>query len=140
MAGSDMSEGRWTKLSLRVTSERLTADEIVTALGDAPASKADRGEQISRRSPQAGVHKSSWCIYDCPLASHDTPEKHLDWLTGFVRQHEREFESLKDDCEVDARLSFSSSSGQGAFALDGSVMSLLGRFGIQLHVDLYPQA
>jgi hypothetical protein len=138
LTSSNANNEKWTRVSIRVASQRLTAAEIQTMVGEAPATKAERGDKISQHSPQAGVHNSSWCSYNSPVPSDGPPQAHIEWLTEFIMGHAQAIEALKDDCEFDARMSFSSRSGQGAFTLDGATLSTLGRLGVQLHVDLYP--
>ena len=132
-----MASERWTKLSLRVVSDRLTTSEIEHAVQVEPTVRMKIGEPVSLRSPQAGAHRQNVCIFESPLSPDTTVDGQIDWVVGFLSEHAPSFDSIADRCEVDIRLGFSSGSEQAAFALPARVLRILARFGADLFVDLY---
>ena len=133
-----MASNRWTKLTLRVTSNVLTAEEIANGLSAKPTLSVNKGDQVSARSPGAGIHGRAMCVFNCPLSSEATIDEHLDWLVQFLRQQASGIEAVADKCEFDVRIGFSSGSGQGGFVLAADALAVLARFGADLFVDLYP--
>jgi len=133
-----MSDERWVKVSLCIRSKTLDADHIHQAIGVKPSRLGNRGELVSKRSPQAGVRDHALCIFESPLASSDTLQEHLDWLSNFLKTHGASLRSLAKACDFDVRIGFSSGSGQGGFVLDSAPLGDLAALGIALYVDLYP--
>jgi hypothetical protein len=128
----------WMTTSVRVASGSLTAEKIEVAVGLAPARKVNRGDPVSPRSPSSGSHQQSFCIYQSPVNSACKPDEHIEWLTGFLTSTRHALVSLASQCEVDVRVGFSSSSGQGGLAFDAHELLLLGEVGARLNLDLYP--
>lgn len=133
-----MTNGRWTKLTLRVASTVLTAQEITNAVSAKPTSSVNAGDQVSARSPGAGIHDRAMCFFDCPLSGEETLDEHIDWLVKFLRKHGPGIERVADKCELSVRIGFSSGSGQGGFVLAADTLAVLGRFSADMFVDLYP--
>ena len=128
----------WTALSARVASRSVSAGDISKWVGASPTRAAEAGEAISPRSPLAGVHDSAFCIYQSPLAASASIQEHFAWLVGFLQGLKSRPLPIPEGIQIDVRLGFSSSAGQGGFALSAAELSLLGDLGVQLNVDLYP--
>jgi hypothetical protein len=116
----------------------LTAADIARLIGSPPTKSGDVGDQISPRSPHAGFYDQAFCSYRSPLASSATLDDQVAWLVGFLQPAKDRLAPVSGEVEVDVRLGFSSSSGQGGFALVADELLLLGQLGVQLNVDLYP--
>lgn len=128
----------WTALSVRIASDSLSAEKIQEQVGRRPARKVNRGDPVSRRTSSPGLHQQSFCIYESPVDAASQPDEHIAWLVEFLTDVGEVLKSLRSLCEVDVRVGFSSSSGQGGLAFDASELLLLGEVGAQLNLDLYP--
>jgi len=62
----------------------------------------------------------------------------MAWLVELLEAKRTQVSAVAPECEFDVRLGFSSTSGQGGFALTGAELGLLGSLGVQLNIDLYP--
>jgi hypothetical protein len=127
----------WMAISVRIASGALTAAQIETQLGRRPDRKVERGEPVSRRSPDTGLHQRAFCTYECPLESGAKPDEHVKWLMEFIGEVKPPMMMFGSQYEIDIRIGFSSSSGQGGFAFLAGELSLLAEVGAQLNVDLY---
>jgi len=126
----------WTKLSIRVASRTLDAARIAQEIGLAPTRVAERGQPVSPRS--SAVHEQAACFYESPLSDASPIEEHMAWLVELLEAKRTQVSAVAPECEFDVRLGFSSTSGQGGFALTGAELGLLGSLGVQLNIDLYP--
>jgi hypothetical protein len=133
-----MTENRWVKLTLRFASQRLSAERIESAIASKATITANVGDPVSARSPAAGTQKQALCIFDCPVSDDAPLDEHVKWLGEFLERHRSGIELIADQCELDVRISFSSGSGQGGFAIPSESLLALGRVKADLLVDLYP--
>jgi hypothetical protein len=102
-------------------------------MGQAPSRSVEAGQPLSPRS--SSLNKQAFCVYDSPLPNASTPDEQLAWTIEFLKGVRDRLASI--DREVDVRLGFSSTSGQGSLALTAEELSLLGDLGVQLNIDLY---
>lgn len=124
----------WSKVSVRVASPSVGAMAIAQLFDVEADQKVESGTRLSPRSP--AVAASSFCVWRCPLERGHDLEEHIQWVLEFLKSMKSSRTS--DDMEVDVRLSYSSGSGQGSFALDPTQLASLARCGATLCVDLYP--
>jgi hypothetical protein len=83
------------------------------------------------------VHEQAACFYESPLPAESPIEEHMAWLVELLEAKRTQIAAVATECEFDVRLGFSSTSGQGGFALTGAELALLGSLGVQLNIDLY---
>ncbi len=127
----------WVKLTLRIASEVLSADEIQTRLNDVPSETIRKGEPVSKRNPHGPAHRESICFFESPRPEDVSPEEHLTWLFEFCDRHRAELHSLAGACTTEAWLGYGSDNGQGGFSLTSQQMAKLGSMGVDIVVDLY---
>jgi hypothetical protein len=127
----------WTRLSVRVESSSLPAQQIAERVGRPPSRSANAGDLGGPRS--AAVHDRASCVWNSPVEPKDRPQEHVRWAIELLRSAHSALLPVAGEIAVDIRVSYSSSTGQGAFALTGHDLTALGALGVQLNVDLYPE-
>lgn len=129
---------KWARASLRITSETLCCEAISELLKAEASFAADKGEAVSRRSPQAGVREFSTWLWESGAGTGEPLERHLALLLPFVESHTGTLERLASDCTLEIVCGFSSGTGQGGVAIDHDVLSKFAQARLSLLIDLYP--
>ena len=105
----------WTKLSVRIATQSLTAERLVAQLGLVPSRNVEVGQPISPRS--TALHSQAFCVYDSPLSTDVRPDEHLAWAIELLRNVADRIALIVSPLEIDIRLGFASTTGQGGVAL-----------------------
>lgn len=129
-------DSSWMQVSVRVASRSLSVHHIAEGIKVSASRKFDAGQPLSPRS--SSVHNQSGCIYTSPLPPERTPQDHVAWAVEFLQGARDHLLRLGQDCEIDVRIGFSSTTGQGGFALTPEELAVFAKLGVQLNVDLYP--
>ena len=125
----------WSKLSVKISANSLSARELSLQIGGTPARSAEVGQPVSPRS--ATVHARAFCIYESPNSLASTPDEHLAWAISFLKNIQEPLSTIWPKPEIDLRLGLSSTD-QCCFALAAAELSLLGALGVQINFDVYP--
>ena len=129
---------KWSRCSLRITSEERSAENISEVLDAEPSFAASRGTPISRRAPETGLRTQSTWVRESGLGTTESLEKHIESILDFVEAHSIGLQRLANDCALEVFCGFSSGSGQGGFVVEHKVLRRLGEAGIDLVLDLFP--
>jgi hypothetical protein len=127
---------RWSRASLRIFGETLEPEEVGVALGLAATRSHLKGELRSTRY-KAVWRESAWLLQS-PLADENDMVDHLKWLLDVFEPKLDLVAELSNKYKIDFFCGFSSGNGQGGFRLDSVTLHRIAKFGIALHLDLYP--
>ncbi len=137
-SSSALDDTNLATATLRVMSTRRKAADISSALRSVLTKTVDVGDVIS--SPQKGGRKvrkhTLWALDGAVPNSADLTER-IAWLADFLEQRRKAISRLKADCDIDIFCSFTSYNGQGSIELPNSILTRLGRSGVDLAFDLY---
>ncbi|MFJ4598106.1 DUF4279 domain-containing protein [Kitasatospora sp. NPDC088861] len=137
---SPMPGTKWSAGSLRITSWTVRASEISVRLGITPDHEYERGSLSSPRNPLSRRRGAAVWILKSGLDNDRWPEEHVaELLRRLVGKHD-ELASLAADCKLELFLGFGSESGQGGCALPSALLREAGDLGLDIALDLYPQA
>lgn len=132
------SNEKWSRASLRITSQSKSAAEITKLLRTEPSEAYEKGASLSRTNPQSPARQESLWVLESGLHESQPLEAHITKLLSFI---ERNLSVLKDlllDCEIDLFCGFSSSNGQGGFVLTSDLLKRITVLPIDIVLDLYP--
>ena len=135
-----MPDSTWSAGSLRITSRTVRAREVSVRLGITPDHEHERGSLSSPRNPLSRRREAAVWILRSGLGNDRWPEEHVtELLRRLVGRHEA-LASLAADCELELFLGYGSANGQGGCALPAALLHEAGGLGLDLVLDLYPQA
>ena len=129
---------RWSSCSFRVTSSKLSAEEISVALGAQPTSSKDKSDLKSPHSPELGKRDFSVWILDSGISDTDSLDRHFEVLMSFINSRIDKIRLLSKECSFDFSCSFSSGSGQGGIMIEHEILKVMGNAGIDIMINLFP--
>jgi len=125
----DLATAGWAQASLRIASDRMSADAISEALGLRPTST-----RTSEGEPSFAV----W-VFESGLDPTAPIEDHLYLLMERLRERHDQLTLVADAANVEIWLSFSPAGTSGRSAVfDHRVLGELGALGVDLVLDPYP--
>ncbi|MFJ7258128.1 DUF4279 domain-containing protein [Streptomyces sp. NPDC098085] len=137
---SPMPSSKWSAGSLRITSWTICASEISVRLGIIPDHEYERGSLSSPRNPLSRRRETAVWILQSGLDNDRRPEEHVaELLLRLAGKHEA-LASLAAYCKLELFLGFGSETGQGGCALPSALLRKTGDLGLDIALDLYPQA
>jgi hypothetical protein len=134
-------DGKWFRVSLRLSGDALNPVSVEAALGLKPSIVGLKGQ------PRRGKAGRVYAPYETNVwvYQHDAPEDmpFEDQLTSLFSLLGCKIAELKKLCktegvEGDIFLGFSSGNGQGGDTLSSAVLSQIADVGLSLCLDLYP--
>ena len=134
---TEAPEAPWTRASLRVSSNTLTAERIIAAVGTEPSAAFERGTPRSRSTPAAGTNEVALCIFESGLATTVPLEEHLAELAEFVASNAASFAVLSRECDVDVFVGWAPPTGQSSIAIPGHVLATFASLGAEMIFDVY---
>ena len=129
-------DSKWSKASLRIFSQTLTAEEITDRLQLTPSRSHTKGLQKSSRV-QISWKEHLWLL-ECPLGDESDLTRHLRWLLDKVETKADVLSNLSGDCRLDFFCGFASENGQGGFTLDPTTLARLAALKIPVSLNLHP--
>jgi Domain of unknown function (DUF4279) len=127
----------WVSASLRIHSQKLSAQEIDKALSTTATKKFEIGDPVSKTNPKVKRSESLWLL-ESGVAGSMQLEEHLIALLAFAEDRKQALAAIRNQCEVDLFCGFSSGSGQGSMVLSAGTLARIAALRIDLCVDLYP--
>jgi hypothetical protein len=104
---------RWTTLSLRVSSDKLSTNEISRALGIAPSRTLEKGELLSPSSPRSARTTVNLWVLKSELPPTESMAAHLMQMLGLLENRVTALHELAASCDMDFFVGFSSESQAG---------------------------
>lgn len=135
-----MSDEKWSRASLRISSNTMSAAEITHTLGLKPTSSYEKGTPLSKRNPKSAVRQQSVWILESGLDSSQPLAQHIACLVALVEEKIDVLKKLLPICDIDIFCGFSSESGQGGFVLNAALLKRITAIPIDIVLDLYPPA
>jgi hypothetical protein len=129
---------KWSRVSLRLRSEVLKAEDIELAIGETASRRVNPGDQVSERSSQAGVHAAALCTFDMPVARSEEMQVHLEALSGFLIRHDDAIRSLRSACKLSIWIGYASGTGQGGFVIPQPLLDRFSECKADMFVNLFP--
>ncbi|MFE5211900.1 DUF4279 domain-containing protein [Streptomyces sp. NPDC056600] len=129
---------KWSAGSIRITSRRLTADEISGRLRIAADQQFERDSPMSPRNPTGARRETSVWLKRSGLPDDTDLADHVRALVALVDGRREELATLSTDCDLELRLGFGSENGQGGCVLPAGLLSEVGALGWDIVLDLYP--
>ncbi len=127
---------KWSRASLRIFGETLQPDQIGAALGLVATRSHIKGEPRSKKH-KAVWRESAWLLQS-PLGDESDLVDHLKWLLDKLEPKLDVIMELSNEYKIDFFCGFASGNGQGGFTLDSLTLQRIAKFGIPVHLDLYP--
>jgi effector-binding domain-containing protein len=123
--------------SLTVSSETLSLGELTAALGS-PSSGRDRGDPVSRRTPDGAKRRhSSWILKSAGGRARPL-EDQIEDLVAFAEERREALGPLAADHEARVFCGiFSGEGAQGGFTLEPGLLRRLADIGLPVVFDLY---
>jgi hypothetical protein len=126
-----------SSVSLRVTSSRMSAQEIARTLGIIASQAHEIGDRYSPRNPESLVYDRSVCIFEFPASASKRLEEQLKGISDFLLEKRQIFENALRDCEIDILCRLSTDNGQGMFTMASGISGALSSMGVDVVFDVY---
>lgn len=121
------------KATLRVSSEKLTLDELKSALGD-PTSGFSIGDEFSRGKRK---REFSYWAWELDPEKKVSLESHIYKILQKIDAHKESLSAMKNKIDVDIFCMLSSDNGQGGAVFSSKLIKLMEPHGIDVVFDLY---
>jgi hypothetical protein len=131
-----MATEKWNRATLRISSDKLSLEEITARLVVKPTESCRRGELMSRRNPRSKRFQENLWMLESPLEEDIKLAKKILGLLDFLDSKAAAVELLRADCEIDIFCGIMCGS-QGALHLTHELLARAARFPIDLVFDLY---
>ena len=127
---------RWSKATLRISSQVLEPAEIGTRLGLLASNIHKKGDLKSGRV-RIPWKESLWRL-ESPLGDGSDMAEHVSWLLDVLEPKLDLLKQLAESCRIDLFCGFSSSHGQGGFTLDSRLIGRLAKLDLPINLSLHP--
>ena len=134
-------EGKWFRVSLRLTGDNLPVDEIENRLSLEPFVVGNKGEYIDGNPRYMKRDTNLWLWSN--LEDSSIPfDLQISDLLEFLEPKRSELKEILSLADVDGELilGFSSANGQGGAYLSNSLLQRVVNLGLAINLDLYPPA
>ncbi|UWE07694.1 DUF4279 domain-containing protein [Actinacidiphila bryophytorum] len=129
---------KWSKGSIRIMSQAVSAREISARLGLAADAEFEQGSLMSPRNPASARRESSVWVLRSGLPDDRDLAEHVRALVGLVDGCREALAGLSDTCDLELSLGFGSENGQGGCVLPAGLLADVAGLGLDLVLDLYP--
>jgi|SRR5215204_1874048 len=132
-------DGKWYRVSLRLSGESLPVEEIESRLGLEPSSFGRKGGRL-RGDPRYAKYRTNVWVSKY-LVNSDVPFE--EQITGLLDMLEPKLGALKEILSLpgvkgELFLGFGSGNGQGGAIFSPQLLRRVADYGLSLSLDLYP--
>ena len=121
------------RVTLRVYSDHLTADEISACLDRKPEHGHSKGD-VNPRTGKA-FQESLWWIKS--VSTSDDLEDHIEEMVEYLEANRAQFDKTRDRCSADLFCFFVTRGGQAGLVLQSDMMLRMANLGLRLVLDIY---
>lgn len=133
-----VTDQKWSRASLRISSRRLTCADITRVLDIAPTKCFEKGTAIGPERRTGAMRDETLWILESGLSVEEPLEGHIQDILSLVQGNEARFGELLPDCQLEIFCGFASASGQGGLVLSSALLKAITVAPIDLVIDLYP--
>lgn len=132
-----MDNSAWSRGSVRISSARLSGDELTTLLELSPGFVGEKGERMSPKNPDSMIRSTTVWVVDSGMPSGSPLSAHIQALVDLLEPMRTKLAEIVKDGSVDLFLGFTPASGQSSDVLNGELLARLGRLPVDLTFDFY---
>ena len=129
---------RWSRAALRISSDKLSIEDICLKINVQPTRWSEKGEPCSKKNPSSMTREVSSWLLESNVSNQESLQSHIKYILSFLNENAENIKELYEECWLDVICAYASENGQGGFTLDQETLMELAPFPLNLSIDLYP--